>query len=78
MKIAISVPDPVFKAAEQLAREMKVSRSRLYADAVAEYVGSRGARAVTQKLNAVYATEDSQLDEVLQQVQLRSLNDEAW
>lgn len=78
MKIAISVPDPVFKAAEQLAREMKVSRSRLFSDAVAEYVGSRGARAVTQRLNTVYATEDSKLDEVLQHVQLRSLKDEAW
>lgn len=78
MKIAISVPDPIFKAAEQLAGELKVSRSQLFSDAVAEYVGSRSARAVTQKLNAVYAVEDSQLDEVLQQIQLRSLKDEAW
>lgn len=78
MKIAISVPDPVFKAAEHLAREMKVTRSRLFSDAVAEYVGSRGARAVTQKLDAVYAAEDSQLDNVLQQIQLRSLKHETW
>jgi hypothetical protein len=78
MKVAISVPDPVFKAAEQLARELKKSRSQLYSEALAEYLGTRGARAITQKLNAVYATEDSQLDPVLDQIQLETLKDETW
>jgi metal-responsive CopG/Arc/MetJ family transcriptional regulator len=78
MKVAISVPDPVFKAADQLARELKKSRSQLYSEAIAEYVGARGARAVTQKLNAVYSSEDSQVDDVLQEAQRRVLKDEAW
>lgn len=78
MKIAISIPDPIFEAAEQLAQELKVSRSQLFAEAMAEYVGARSSRAVTAKLNAVYAVEDSHLADVLQQIQLRSLTDEAW
>ena len=78
MKIAISVPDPVFDAAEKLAREMKKSRSQLYAEAVAEYVGSRSANAIREQLNAVYATQSSRLDDALQKIQLASLKDEAW
>ena len=47
MKVAISLPDPVFRAAETLARRLRKSRSQLYAEAIAEYVGARGARALT-------------------------------
>ena len=50
MKVAISLPDPVFRAAETLARKLRKSRSQLYAEAIAEYVGKRGAKAVTGKL----------------------------
>ena len=38
MKTAVSIPDPVFRNAEQLAKKMKVSRSRLYSVAVADFV----------------------------------------
>ena len=78
MKIAISVPDPVFNAAEHLARQMKVSRSRLYSDALSAYLGSRGADAVTAKLNAIYATESAQVEAALARAQLQSLRDETW
>lgn len=78
MKVAISIPDPVFAAAEQLAKELRVPRSQLYADAIAQYLEPRGAAAVTAKLNAVYAGQDSQVPDELAEVQLGSLNDEAW
>jgi metal-responsive CopG/Arc/MetJ family transcriptional regulator len=78
MKVAVSLPDPVFKAAETLARRLKKSRSRIYAEALASYVSSHDAMAVREKLDAVYAVQDSRLDKVLTQVQLRSLKDEAW
>jgi predicted transcriptional regulator len=55
MKVAISLPDPVFRAAEVLARKLRKSRSELYAEAIAAYVGSKGAKALTARLNAVYA-----------------------
>ena len=40
MKIAISVPDEVFDSADELARELGISRSELYSTAVAEYLAS--------------------------------------
>lgn len=78
MKVAISVPDPVFNAAEHLARQMQVSRSQLYSDALSAYLGSRGADAVTAQLNAVYAAESSQVEAVFARTQLQSLRDETW
>lgn len=78
MKVAISVPDPVFNAAEQLAHQLKVSRSQLYAEALSAYLGSRGAAAVTAKLNAIYGSESSQVDGGLAQAQLQSIGHEAW
>jgi predicted transcriptional regulator len=68
----------LFDAADRLARELKKSRSELYAEAVAEYVGSRGALAVRERLDAVYAVEESRLDAVLDKIQSGSLPDEAW
>ena len=78
MKVAISLPDPVFQAAEHLARRLKKPRSRLYAEAIAEYVGVHGSTSITEQLNAVYGTESSTLDEVLQQAQTKTLNHETW
>jgi predicted transcriptional regulator len=78
MKVAISLPDPVFAAAEQLAKELRVPRSQLYADAIAQYLERRGAAAVTAKLNAVYAEQESQVPAEFAQAQLSSTNDEAW
>jgi predicted transcriptional regulator len=78
MKVAISLPDPVFKAAEHLAQRLKKSRSQLYAEAIAEYIGARGANAVTDRLNAVYASESAEVDKALKQAQLKTLSHETW
>jgi hypothetical protein len=78
MKIAISVPDPVFKAGEHLARQLKLSRSQLYANALSAYLGSRGAAAVTAKLNEIYGSEPASVDGALVAAQLRSVGHEAW
>jgi len=53
MKTAISIPDDVFADAEQLARELKKSRSRLYGDAVREYVARHSAESITETLDRV-------------------------
>jgi metal-responsive CopG/Arc/MetJ family transcriptional regulator len=78
MKIAISVPDEIFEAGEQLAKQLGLSRSQLYADALSAYLSERGAAAVTAKLNAVYAEESSKLDPAFTKTQLSRLADEAW
>jgi hypothetical protein len=53
MKTAISIPDDVFADAEQLARELKKSRSRLYGDAVREYIARHSAESITATLDRV-------------------------
>lgn len=78
MKVAISLPDPVFQAAEQLAKRLKKPRSHLYAEAIAEYVGARGGRSTTERLNAVYSAQSSAVDKEFQEAQLKILSNEAW
>ena len=62
MKIAICVPDRVFEAGERLAQQLGLSRSQLYSDALAAYLGSGGAEAVTARLSTVYEMTSSKLD----------------
>jgi len=51
MKTAVSIPDQVFADAERLAKRLKRSRSRLYAEALAEYVARHAPDEVTDALN---------------------------
>lgn len=78
MKVAISLADPVFEGAERLAKDLKKPRSKLYAEAIAEYVGIHDRKAVTDKLNAIYPQEKSGVDKSLNRAQLKNLNDESW
>jgi metal-responsive CopG/Arc/MetJ family transcriptional regulator len=78
MKTAISLPDDLFRAGDALAKRMKVSRSELYARALAEYVAKHRADRLTQRLNAVYAAEESALDAGLAQLQARTLPRDEW
>jgi predicted transcriptional regulator len=79
MKIAISVPDPLFKAADALARKLRKSRSQLYAEAMAAYLGAQGADAIRDKLNEIYAVEDSTPDPALLQLMVDALDpNETW
>lgn len=52
MKTAVSIPDAVFRAAEALARRLRKSRSRLYAEAVAEYLDRHAPEAITAQIDA--------------------------
>lgn len=78
MKIAISVPDAVFEAGEHLARQLGISRSQLYADALSSYLTARGAEAVTAQLNRVYSASASEMDPVLLRMSVQSVSNEAW
>lgn len=78
MKTAISLPDDLFKSGDSLAKRMGLSRSELYARALADYVAKHKASQVTQRLNAVYATEVTVLDPALAAVQSVLLVRESW
>ena len=78
MKTAISIPDRLFDSADALARRLGVSRSKLYATALAEYLAKHQAAKVTERLNAVYGTQPTQLDEGLARAQRRAVARREW
>jgi metal-responsive CopG/Arc/MetJ family transcriptional regulator len=78
MKTAISLPDELFASADALAERLGVSRSQLFATALAEYIAKHQSQKVTDRLNAVYATEPSALDPVLRRAQRRALEKNSW
>jgi metal-responsive CopG/Arc/MetJ family transcriptional regulator len=78
MKTAISLPDDLFASAEALAERLGLSRSRLFATAVAEFVAKHQSRKVTERLDAVYAAEPSTLDPEIRQAQRRRLPRDNW
>ncbi len=73
MKTAISIPDDVFVEADQLAQRLGVSRSELYARAVAEFVAKHDQQTLTARLNAVYGAQPSAVDRRLRRAQGRTL-----
>jgi metal-responsive CopG/Arc/MetJ family transcriptional regulator len=78
MKTAISIPDSVFEAAEQLAQRLGMSRSRLYSEAVEQFVADHRRRDTTDRLNAIYRDEPARVDTPLQTLQTTSLDSEDW
>lgn len=78
MKVAISVPDPLFEAAEKLAKVRSVPRSQLYSEALSHYVSAHSADEVTQRLNQVYGNQPSGLDAAMLSAQLGVLENESW
>ncbi len=78
MKTAISIPDPLFAAAERMSKRLRISRSRLYAQAMEAYLRAHQGKGITEALDAVYRTEDSGLDPLLAAMQWASLAREEW
>ena len=78
MKTAVSLPDEVFQSADVLARKLKMSRSQLYATAVAEFVAKHRSGDVTARLDAVYSKVESRLDKRLRKAQANTLRGTDW
>ncbi|HXH41539.1 MAG TPA: ribbon-helix-helix protein, CopG family [Thermoanaerobaculia bacterium] len=78
MKTAISIPDDLFEKAEELAERLEVSRSQLYARAIAEYAERHSSQRVREKLDEVYAVHESELDPALALMQSMALPPEKW
>jgi metal-responsive CopG/Arc/MetJ family transcriptional regulator len=51
MKTAVSIPDEVFEGAELLARRTKRSRSRLFSDALKEYLARHSPDKITEAMD---------------------------
>jgi len=72
------MPDDLFRLAEAAARRLRVSRSELYANGVAEYLKRQQDKAITERLNEVYARCPAKLDSGLHRAQVKSLEEDAW
>jgi antitoxin MazE6 len=55
MKTALSIPDEVFDGAERLARRTKKSLSRLFSDALKEYLERYAPEEATEAVNRACA-----------------------
>ena len=75
MKVSVSIPAALLRAADEMAHRMGVSRSRLYSVALEQFVRDE---AITAKINEVYAHESSALDPLLQSIQFRSIEKNQW
>ncbi len=65
VKTAISIQKSLFEQAERLARKMKVSRSRLFALALEDYIHREQNRELLTQINAAYADEPDATEETL-------------
>ncbi len=65
VKTAISIQKSLFEQAEQVARKMKVSRSRLFALALEDYLRREQNRELLAEINAAYADEPDSAEQTL-------------
>jgi metal-responsive CopG/Arc/MetJ family transcriptional regulator len=78
MKTAISIPDKLFRAADDFARRTGMSRSELYSKAVDEYLAANRFQGVREQLDSVYGNTDSELDPQDALLQSSSIEREDW
>jgi hypothetical protein len=78
MKTEISIPHPMYEAAERLAKELGMSLSEFYVAALAAYMASYQNGDVTKRLDAVYAQESSTLEPEMVAIQVASIGREEW
>jgi metal-responsive CopG/Arc/MetJ family transcriptional regulator len=78
MKTAVSIPDKLFRSADSLAKRLGMSRSQLYATALADFLSRRQNQQVKERLDAIYGEEKSALDPGIIDLQNKSLPPEEW
>jgi len=78
MKTAISIDKKLFDDAENYSSAIGISRSRLYCEAIREYIQNHTPDIVTEKLNSYYDKHESRLDADIKEAACRLLDKEDW
>jgi len=78
MKTAVSIPSDVFEAAERLARRTRKTRSRLFSDALREYVARRSPEKVTEIMDQALAEIGEEKDPFVASASRRRLEQVEW
>ena len=78
MKTAVSIPDDIFEGVERLARQTRRSRSRLFSDALREYLARHAADQVTEAMDSVCAELGETKDSFVSAATRRILERSEW
>ena len=82
VKTAISIPEDLFEGLEAASKELKISRSQVFALAVKDFLRERENRRMLEQLNRVYGEEpDEEEREYLRRMKAlysKTLEREEW
>jgi metal-responsive CopG/Arc/MetJ family transcriptional regulator len=78
MKTAVSIPDEVYQGAERLARRTKKSRSRVYSEALKEYLARHAPDEATEAMNRACAEAGQTKDAFVSAAVRRILERTEW
>jgi metal-responsive CopG/Arc/MetJ family transcriptional regulator len=78
MKTAVSIPEEVFQGAERLAHKTKRSRSRLFSDALKEYLARHSSDSVTEAMNQACSELGNTKDDFVASAARRVLARSEW
>jgi metal-responsive CopG/Arc/MetJ family transcriptional regulator len=79
MKTAISLPDPLYLAAEKVATRLGIPRSQLFARALEEFIYNHKEERITEELNKIYSNNiTSEISDIGLESLRRLTKNDAW
>jgi metal-responsive CopG/Arc/MetJ family transcriptional regulator len=78
MKTAVSIPDDLFRRADDLARRLGKSRSQVYREALTEYLLRRDSRSVTTTLDDAVTDVGDEIDPWFDEAGRRAVERSEW
>jgi hypothetical protein len=78
MKTAISVSDEIFELSERLAKQLKVSRSKIFAMGVEKLGKEFSKNDLKDKINAVCEELDTSVESTIRKYQNRQIMRDEW
>ncbi|MFO8064300.1 MAG: CopG family ribbon-helix-helix protein [Spirochaetota bacterium] len=74
----MSVPDDLFEEADELAARLHTSRSRVFSDALREYLDRHSPERATEAMNAVVEEVGEDADDFVEAASRATLRDNEW
>jgi metal-responsive CopG/Arc/MetJ family transcriptional regulator len=78
MKLAVSIPDEIFEEAEAFAKSAQTSRSRLYSQALAEFMARHAPDRITVAMDRVVAAIGKEDDRFRRRAARRIAENNEW
>ncbi|HEX9928427.1 MAG TPA: ribbon-helix-helix protein, CopG family [Pyrinomonadaceae bacterium] len=78
MKTAVTIPDNIIKRADKLAKRRKISRSKLFTEAIESYLDEYDEEEIIRRINEVCDKVDTSVDPVLLRMATLSLPKDEW